>query len=229
MRSSAPYKRGIFWLLTAVAAVVLTACGPNKPAPTPTMSVDAIYTAAFKTLTAQQATQKALTSPTPEPTDTQFPTLAAPPTLAPIQFGTATAPTGGGVPGCDNSAFISETVPDGTSIDPGKKFTKVWTLLDNGTCDWTTSYKLHFLDGDEMNGADTDVSQTVPVGQEIQISVTMTAPQNAGTYKGRWQMENAASQPFGSIVWVQIRVGTLATNTPATPAPSSTPTGTATH
>ncbi len=223
MRKSSPQRLNIRWWLAALAALVLTSCSPKKAAPTPTMSVDAIYTAAFKTLTVQQATQKALIPPTPVPTDTLFPTLAAPPTLAPIQFGTATAPAGGSVPGCDNSAFISETVPDGSAFDPGKKFTKAWTLMDNGTCNWTTSYKLHFLDGDQMNGQDTYVSQDVPVGQQIQVSVTMNAPEAAGTYKGRWQMENAASQPFGSIVWVQIKVGALATNTPSTPAPSATP------
>ncbi len=234
MRRRVPLA-GFLLPVLAAASLLLTACGSKEPTPTPTLSVNAIFTAAFKTFTAQQATQKALTPPTSTPTNTPFPTLVAPPTLGNLPFGSPTSAVGGVVSAaCDNSTFISETVPDGTSVDASKKFVKAWTLMNNGTCDWSTSYKLHFLDGDQMNGADTFVAQPVPVGQQIQISVSLVAPDTAGTYKGRWQMENAASQPFGSIIWVQVKVGAAgtdtpgATNTPGTPSPSKTPKPTAT-
>jgi hypothetical protein len=233
MRSNLPYSRHLLPLLASVTVLILTACGPKKPTPTPTLSVADIYTAAAQTLDAKLATQKALIPTTPVPTNTSFPTLAPAPSVAPLPFGSATSAAGGGTAGCDNSTFISETVPDGTSVDAGKKFIKTWTLMNNGTCDWTTSYKLHFLDGDQMNGADTFVSADVPPGRQIEIALNLVAPTAEGTYKGRWQLENAASQPFGSIIWVQVRVGAATstpgpTNTPGTPAASATPTLTAT-
>ncbi len=51
------------WLRLLCAPLLLSllaACGPSKAQATPTLSVDAIYTAAFQTLEAQQATNIAL-------------------------------------------------------------------------------------------------------------------------------------------------------------------------
>ncbi len=229
MRNQHISIRHLLPMAAAIAVFTLTACGPGKPAPTPTMSVDAIYTAAFQTLTSQQATQIALTPPTVAPTDTPFPTLAPPPTLGSITaFGSPTAALSGGGVGCDSSVFAGDiTVPDGTSEQPGKKFTKTWNLMNNGTCDWTTSYKLAFVDGDQMGGTSVPVPSAVPAGTQIQISVALTAPTASGEYKGRWQLQNAASQPFGNIIWVDIKVGNAATNTPGT-ATTSAPSATAT-
>lgn len=229
MRNSMPFTR----LLPLLAAVMLTvaACGPKKPAPTPTMSVKAIYTAAFRTLMAQEATQKALTPPTATPTNTPFPTLAPAATLPPISFGSATLPSGGGgASGCDDAVFVADvTIPDGSEEPAGKKFVKTWSLLNKGSCEWSTSYKLAFLDGDQMGGSDAFVPQTVPSGTVMNMTVNLTAPDAAGTYTGRWQMENAASQRFGNIITVVIKVGAAtstpgaATNTPETPTAGTTP------
>ncbi len=235
MRTETFLTRRILPVLAAALVLTLSACGAKKPEPTPTLSVKALYTAAAETISAQQATQKALTPPTATPTDTPFPTLAPPPTVGPISlFGTATtsAGGGGGAAGCDGSAYIADvTIPDGTAMLPGKKFTKTWTLMNNGSCAWSASYKLAFLAGDQMGGADAPVPQAVPSGQQINLSVELTAPEAAGSYTGQWQMENASSQRFGNIITVVIKVGAAATNTPGaatntpgTPAASATPT-----
>jgi hypothetical protein len=198
------------------------------------MSVDAIYTAAFRTLMAQEATQQALTPPTPAATNTTFPTLAPAPTLSQgLPFGTSTTSAlgGGGVSGCDDAVFVADvTIPDGTEVPAGKKFVKTWSLLNKGSCEWSTSYKLAFLDGDQMSGSDALVPQATPSGTVINISVNLVAPEATGSYTGRWQMENASSLRFGNIVTVVVRVG-AATSTPGaatnTPGPTNTPQPTA--
>jgi hypothetical protein len=174
------------------------------------LGVEAIYTAAYQTLIAQQATVIALTPPTSTVTPT------APPTLPPLPlpagttaFTTATLPViGGGGSACDNAAFVKDvTIPDNTVLDPGKKFTKTWTLLNNGTCTWGSGYSLAFQSGDQMGGATAPIGASVGPGSSLNISVQLTAPTSNGTYKGVWRMENASNQAFGDTPWVIIKVG----------------------
>ena len=213
------------WALAALLALTLSACGSANT--TPTISVDAIYTAAFQTLEAQQATQLALTPPTSTPSATPLPTL--PPTLPPVVFATAAfaSPTlGTGSNACDSAAFVSDvTIPDNTNINAGKKFTKTWKVINNGTCVWSTSYKLVFDSGDQMSGATTAITVPVSPGAVTDISVAMVAPNSEGTYKGTWRMQNSANQSFGSFIFVLIKVGNGATAT-AGPSPTAGPAGT---
>lgn len=212
-----------FWALCAPLLLLLNACGPSNANATPTQSVQEIYTAAYQTISAQQLTQLALTPPTSTPAPS--PTLA-PPTLPPVPIATlalASAPAagGGGASLCDNSAFVADvTIPDNTTMDPGKKFTKTWTLLNNGTCTWSTSYKLVFDSGDQMGGATTAITVPVTPGTVASISVTLTAPTSNGTYKGTWRMQNANNQDFGAFPYVQIKVGAGSTAT-AGPSPTA--------
>ncbi|HEY6071956.1 MAG TPA: hypothetical protein VIV15_00835, partial [Anaerolineales bacterium] len=105
----------ILLALCMAAMLALSACGPAGPEPTPTMSVDAIYTAAFQTLSAQQATQLALTPPTPFPTTTPIPTIAVPTSATTGVPVSGAATSAGGAAVCDNSIFVKDaTVPDGT-------------------------------------------------------------------------------------------------------------------
>jgi Ig-like domain-containing protein len=231
MRRHRNYIGHLLPMAALMAVLTLAACGPAKPAPTPTMSVDAIYTAAFHTLTAQQATQLALTPPTPTATSTLQPTVPPPPTLNPgLGLGSPTAAAGAGAQACDSSVYVNDvTIPDGTVVDAGKKFTKTWTVMNNGTCTWSTSYKLVLVGGEALGGSAIPVPASVPPGQQTQISVVLTAPTAAGNYTGSWQLQNASSQPFGNIITVVIKVGgaSSATNTagtPATVAPSATAT-----
>jgi hypothetical protein len=218
-------------VLVASAALALSACGSAQATATPAMSVDAVYTAAFNTLTAQQATALALTPPTSTATATLFPTLPPPPTLSVLPFGTATSSVGGGVSGCNNSAYVNDvTIPDGTALDPGKNFVKTWTVMNNGSCGWDTSYKLTFVSGDSMGGTSVPVPLNVPAGQQTRISVSLISPSNPGDYKGSWQLENPQGQTFGSVITVVIKVSPAetATSTTAAPAPTGTPTPTGT-
>jgi hypothetical protein len=221
-----------------ILMLALSACGSANANATPTLSVDAIYTAAFQTLSAQQATQLALTPPTqtPSPTLTSVPTHSGG-----FQFGSPTT-SSGVVQGCNNAAFVKDvTIPDGTTENPGNTFIKTWSLLNSGTCAWSTSYKFTFISGDSMNGTSVPVPNSVPAGQQVQISVTLRAPTALGNYKGYWRMQDDQGKYFGDSPWVSITVSgststptgatnttAPSTNTPGTPTSTPTPTNTPT-
>jgi len=81
-----------------------------------------------------------------------------------------------------------------------------------------------FVGGDEIPGP-TEVPLEAPVvpGQTVDLSVTLTAPEELGTYRSNWQIADAAGNPFGvggiidEAFWVQIVVG----EAEATPEPNS--------
>jgi len=189
---------------------------------TPTLSVDAIYTLVYQTFTAQQATQKALTPPTETSSPTLFPTLPlTTPTLPTLTFGTPTGPSGN--TGCDSSVYIADvTVQDGTTMTPGQAFVKTWRVQNNGTCAWNTSYKIAFGFGEQMGGSATPIPSAVAVGQQVEISVNLTAPNTPGNYTGNWKLQNDKGEFFGTYLTVVI---TVASPT-GTASPAVTPTDT---
>ena len=196
--------------------LVLSACAPNSADTTPTLSVDAIFTAAAQTIQAQQATQLAMTPPTNTPSPSPFPTLPPPSPMPTISFASAT-PQVGGTGQCDAAAFVSDvSIPDGTVIKAGEKFTKTWRLYNSGSCNWTTSYKLAFASGEAMSGASTVLAAQVNSGSQTDISVAMVAPTYNGTFKGNWRMQNASGQPFGNVIYVEIKVTNGSGTAPAT-------------
>jgi hypothetical protein len=118
-------------------------------------------------------------------------------------------------PRCVDSATLVKdvTIPDGTRIDPGDSFTKIWRLRNTGTCTWTQEYDLIFLSGHRM-----DAYTVVPLrgkvspGQVVDLSVGMKAPKNVGTFWGYWMLRNEQGGIFGvsedasGPFWVKILV-----------------------
>jgi len=121
---------------------------------------------------------------TPTPTDTPSPTPPTP-TVSPSV--------------CDRAEFIADiTVPSGTTFSPGEQFTKTWRLMNIGTCDWTTSYRLAFFSGEKMNAPSfVNFSANVLSGETVDISVNLIAPSTAGSYSGYWILQNANGAFFG--------------------------------
>jgi hypothetical protein len=118
----------------------------------------------------------------------------------------------------DDSEFVSDvTVPDGTSFDPGTVFRKTWRIRNSGTCTWDAGYRFAFLSGDRMSGPRSmplgsldrnpqspPLFPTVRPGEEIELSVTLIAPSEAGTYAGDWQLFAPDGTPFGARAFVVI-------------------------
>ena len=236
-------KITIFILLTMAIPVVLLGCSAKTPAP-PTTNPNLIYTAAAQTADARltqifQSTPSA-TPVTPSPTFDFVQTMAAE-TSAALQTQAATqtpspqatTPSTQVPPGAsgDKAAFVADvTIPDGTVLAPGVAFTKTWKLQNIGTTTWTTSYTLVFISGEQMGTvASVPVSTSVAPGAQIDISVNLVAPANAGSYQGFWKLKNASGQFFNDSVYVMITVGSGGTAQPSsTSAPGATPTTTGT-
>ncbi len=220
-------------LAALTGALLLTACGGNS---TPTPSVDDISTAAVQTYIAQLSTLQALESPTSAPLPSPFPTLPGESTQSVFPTLAIVSPTSGVANGCDNSIYISDvTIPDGSLMTPGQTFVKTWSVKNNGTCDWNTSYRLVFAFGSVMNGTPVSIPQPVPAGQPIQISVNLVAPTSVGNYTGNWKIQNDKGQFFGTILTVVINVvastatpGTLSLTPTSSASPTHTPPPTAT-
>jgi hypothetical protein len=115
-----------------------------------------------------------------------------------------------------SSLFISDiTIPDGTIMSPGEKFTKTWAIKNNGSCAWVSNANItfSFLKGELMNASTTTIlpKSIFPVepGEIINISVDFIAPTQSGTYRSYWQLNNVLSYTynhFGQTPYVEIVV-----------------------
>ena len=214
-------------------ATLLSACNLGKE-PEPTVDVGAIATSAVETVLANaaaQQTQTALAAPptvpavTLPPTATAIPTFAIPGTAA---AGATALPTVGGLPTtsafaspttsvlaptlagpvCNDSVFITETVPDGTVFKPGQDFEKSWTLQNTGTCTWDDGYALVYLGG-TLDGYNIKIKKKedfTPPGSTIVFKVNLTASLEPKEYTDCWRMRDDRNYYFGTYVCVTIVV-----------------------
>jgi len=108
----------------------------------------------------------------------------------------------------DVSEFVSDvTVPDGTHLAPNTLFRKTWRVRNTGDCAWDAFYRLTFLSGDRMSGPrSAPLADPVQPGEEVDLSVTLIAPETAGTYQGQWQLFAPDGSPFGTAPYVVIQV-----------------------
>lgn len=211
--------------ILAVLALLISTLACNLPGgsvtPTATqIGPDAAFTLAAQTVEAE-LTRVALSQPA---TQTVIPG-AATATLPPIVSNTSTpiplvSPTNTQIP-CNLASFVQDvTIPDGSNIVTNSTFTKTWRLKNVGSCTWTSSYSLVFDRGDKMSGPDAQpISGSVAPGQTVDISVSLTAPASAGSYRGYWRLRDGAGVLFGLATgsfWVDIKAV----------APTLTPTAT---
>ncbi len=203
----------------------------------PTVDPAVVLTSVAETVLAEMA----LTLPA---SDTPIPTASSTLTATPTPLSTATftaSPTtnlpanqgtGGQTNTCDSAVFVSDvSIPDGTVIAPGTTFTKKWRIQNAGSCTWTPDYGLKFLNGDQMGGVSpqifghlTTLGNVLP-GEQMDVTIELTAPTTPGTYTGYWQLQNATGVVFQQPFYVQIQVSGGATPTGPTPTPTFTPTG----
>lgn len=115
---------------------------------------------------------------------------------------------------CDWAEFVADvTVPDGTVMEPGTTFQKIWRVKNIGSCPWTTDYSLVFVSGSALGGeSPIKLPKAVNPGEIVDLAVEMTAPSKPGNYRSYWQLENASGTLFGigssanDPWWTQIRV-----------------------
>jgi hypothetical protein len=207
--------------ILTIGLVLLAGCNFPQAQGTPVSGPDLVMTYAAETVQAQLTLAATGLQPTLAPglpgTSTPVPPGDTP-TTSPGETQTPGATTGtpsGEV--CDRGEFVEDvTFPDSSEVEPGQQFTKTWLLRNDGTCTWNASYSIVFDSGEAM-GAPASVPLTsgaVPPGEEVEVSVTLTAPQEEGTYQGFWMLRNQAGQIFGlgseadEDFWVKVEVVT---------------------
>lgn len=220
----------LIWVIVAVLIIagIFTLIFAFRGGSDGTDEVTLAYTSAAETLAAQQLTLQAASTPTPTiapvtSTVAFTPTLLSTPTVLVLQ--TLASPTNSApitAVGCNDSAFVTDvSIPDNTAMAPGQTFRKTWKLQNTGTCPWTTSFKVSFLNGVNMNGVAEPITVEVAPGQAAEVSVNMTAPNTPGDALSYWILTNAEGQQFGTNFYVLVKVGGT--------GPTATPTATATN
>jgi hypothetical protein len=103
--------------------------------------------------------------------------------------------------------YIKElTVPADTSLATGTKFIKTWQIKNSGDTAWGDGFTLHFEKGTAMTDQLVHAIAACGAGDTLDISITMTAPNEVGTYWGDWVLQDANGQRFGDVIWTRIVV-----------------------
>ncbi len=196
-------KLKLFGLLVVLLGL-LAAC--NFPLGNKISEEDAISTSVAQTVAASGAqNQPTVTAIVLQPTNT----TSVLPTITSQATSTSGVPTSTPKP-CNQAMLVSESPIDDTSYNAGATFTKTWNLKNIGTCTWNTSYKAVFISGSSMGGpASKALTASVAPGETLTLSLSLTAPSSAGTYKGVWNLQDDSGTNFANF-WVQIKVGSAA-------------------
>jgi hypothetical protein len=235
-------KRIRIFLFTITLTLSACSVGAT-PAPTVDVNAinTAALATAMAQISAQQ-TMTALAAPsaTPLPTNTALAlaTAGASPTggagvLPTVSFNTTpnTTPLAGLTPlgaspaapagptvslgdACNNSSFEADiTIPDGSVLEPGRNFEKIWRVKNTGSCTWDEGYALIYVGGSNPNldprnyefGRNGD-SDFVTGGESFDFRIELTTPCTPGKYEGHWRMRNDQGFYFGTTVSVYVEV-----------------------
>lgn len=208
------------YALALILIVILVGCNLPPSGPATPSSPDAAFTQAAQTVAAELTQMALLASPTPNiPTSATTPTSTI--TSTPIPTNTPVyTPTYTPIP-CNLAYFVDDiTYKDYEQVAPGLDFTKIWRLRNIGTCTWTSAYKVAFNHGTGM-GVPAGYTQSltsgavVPPGQNVDISVELSAPMTKGTYRGDWALRDPNNQTITTfIVVIKVVASTTITLTP---------------
>jgi len=117
-----------------------------------------------------------------------------------------------------SARFVADvTVQDGATVIPGTEFTKTWRLRNDGSLPWPETAGLVFVKGDILHQEPVVAVGAVEPGQEVEVSVVLTAPPVSGRFICYWRLSAHAEAerercqpwlqtPFGQRVWAQIVV-----------------------
>ena len=131
-------------------------------------------------------------------------TLVSTPTINPI----TPMPTSAEYSNCSSYlSYVDDvTVPDGSVFVPGDEIVKTWLVRNDGECTWTDKFSLRFIDGSLMDASVRAALPELAPGEEGEVTVTFTAPQNQGSYYSGWQAYDAKGEPFGDDIYMEIYV-----------------------
>jgi hypothetical protein len=223
-------KKKLILITIVLTAILLSACGGqqndaagNTGNQDTGNQIDAIYTQAAETLSAEIAlTEAAKPQPTNTPQSSPTPAILATntplpqesptpfPTLAPLSSPTPfpTQSSGGTVAGrpCLRAELMFESPIDGWVLRPNESFTKEWRFANSGDCTWTGEFRLVLTDGTNFGDAtmynlidisDISADTGVPNGNRLIIRMSFQAPESPGHYTGYYMLAEPDGTLFG--------------------------------
>ena len=113
---------------------------------------------------------------------------------------------------CDNNVFEGDvTIPDGSVLEPGQDFVKIWAVRNTGTCTWDDGYALIYIGGstpnlDPINLQFTQGADFIAPGETADLDIRLTTPCVPGDYEGHWRMRNDRGSYFGTTLSVYVKV-----------------------
>jgi hypothetical protein len=195
---------------TLIGSALLFSCGTNNSTqPDPQVDANAIRTEAVSTYASSLTKTLA-----PDPTTSPTPKIIEP-TLTPPEV-TATLETPATANPCYNLLWIEDvSIPDGTQMKAGEKFTKTWLVQNTGGCAWRAGFTFNHFGGDPMRGSTVTLTEAIPTGAKREISVQLVVPSDQnGAIASVWRMADESGIFFGDSLSVNITVGDTAVATP---------------
>lgn len=129
----------------------------------------------------------------------------------------------------DHSAFVQETIPDGSLVLYGKRFIKTWEVQNVGRVPWEgrflqcmdeeivvttrTGETLRITDSLKPAAVRIPIPATAP-GDVVKLTVEFTAPTSPGTFLSYWKSvfaDGTLCFPKAQGLSVKVRVNTMAT------------------
>ena len=115
------------------------------------------------------------------------------------------------------AGFTTQVNLDG--VPAGSTFQVTWTFQNEGTTTWDGRYRLVYtlapheetvdfdrspLGAESVNAiGDIGAPPAVPPGAKANLTMTFTAPAQAGTHATNWQLQNSEGQRFGPVRWLR--------------------------
>jgi len=108
---------------------------------------------------------------------------------------------------CLSARYLKDvTVPDYTHMERGQTFIKTWLVQNSGSCAWPASTEL-VAAYSQLGGVGRVSVGPVAVGETVEISIELTAPDADGTFDGLWSLWADGREIPGGKLTAVIRVG----------------------
>ncbi|KAI8363755.1 hypothetical protein B0O80DRAFT_21429 [Mortierella sp. GBAus27b] len=153
--------------------------------------------------------------PVSVPSPSPSPAPSAVPTVVPQSSSASTILSRSVAAGSTCTAMLVKdiNIHDGTVIQAGSQFLKIWEMLNEGPSEWPQDTVVQFVGGDRMF-SDEQMEDQFPnfkiplavVGKSVCVKADLKAPALPGRYISYWRLVAPTGEPFGQRVWCDILV-----------------------
>lgn len=89
------------------------------------------------------------------------------------------------------------TIGEGEAVSPNTNFLKSWRVKNSGNEPWPEGICLLQTDGADMGQCRRIDVPSISPNDTIELSVTLTSPNDIGVYHSQWRMMTATGSYFG--------------------------------